>query len=83
MVLSELVQINKDNFDKVIKNKGRLEESEKVFFRLKGNESLRDGWVAEKWYSEIDKKLDFKEDLECGENDVEVPLRYCVNQSLC
>ena len=39
--------------------------------------------MAEKWFSEIDKVLDFKEDLECEENNVDVPLRYCANQSLC
>jgi hypothetical protein len=49
MILSDLVVVNRSNFNQVLKNKKILEESEKIFFRLKGNQSLREGWVSEKW----------------------------------
>jgi hypothetical protein len=49
MILSDLVVVNRSNFNQVLKNKKILEESEKIFFRLKGNQSLREGWMSEKW----------------------------------
>jgi hypothetical protein len=50
IIQSELVLVDpKSKYETVIEDKKKVKESEKLFFRLKGNESLREGWNLEKF----------------------------------